>query len=52
MSMTQQEHDLLNRYEEQLRDTLTKHLTEDKWLEGRLLEVEELNEKWHAAAPS
>ena len=52
MSMTEKEHDLLNRYEEQLRDTLTKHLTEDKWLEGRLLEVEELNEKWHAAAPS
>lgn len=50
--MNEQQHELLNRYEEQLRDTLTKHLTENKWLEGRFLEVEELNEKWHAAAPS
>lgn len=50
--MNEQQHDLLNKYEEALRKTLTERLTEGKWLEGRLLEVEELNEKWHAAAPS
>lgn len=50
--MTEQQHDLLNKYEEQLRQTLVERLSERKLLEGRLLEVEELNEKWHAAAPS
>ena len=50
--MTEQQHDLLNRYEESLRKTLTERLTNGKWLEGRFLEVEELNEKWKAAAPS
>ena len=50
--MTEQQHDLLNKYEESLRKTLTDRLTEGKWLEGRLLEVEELNEKWKSSAPS
>lgn len=50
--MTEQQHELLNKYEEGLRDTLTKHLTEKKALDGRLLEVEELNEKWRTSAPS
>ena len=50
--MTEQQHELLNKYEEGLRDALTKHLTEKKALEGRLLEVEELNEKWRTSAPS
>ena len=50
--MTDQQHDILNRYEESLRKTLTERLTSLGWLEGRLLEVEELNEKWHDAAPS
>lgn len=50
--MTEQQHELLNRYEESLRDALTKHLTEKKALDGRLLEVEELNDKWRASAPS
>ena len=50
--MTEQQHELLNRYEEGLRDTLTKHLTEKKALDGRFLEVEELNEKWRTSAPS
>lgn len=50
--MTEQQHDLLNKYEESLRKTLTDRLTEGKWLEGRLLEVEELNEKWKCSAPS
>lgn len=50
--MTGQQHELLNKYEEGLRDALTKHLTEKKALDGRLLEVEELNEKWRTSAPS
>lgn len=50
--MTEQQHDILNRYEESLRKTLTDHLSQRKWLDGRLLEVEELNEKWRSSAPS
>lgn len=50
--MTEQEHDLLNRYEESLRKTLTEYLTGQGILEGRLLEVEELSEKWRTSAPS
>lgn len=50
--MTEQQHELLNKYEEGLRDALIKHLTEKKALDGRLLEVEELNEKWRTSAPS
>jgi hypothetical protein len=50
--MTEQEHGLLNRYEESLRKSLTEHLTSLKALDGRLLEVEELNEKWRSSAPS
>lgn len=50
--MTEQQHELLNRYEESLRQALVKHLTEKGLLEGQLLEVEELNQKWHDAAPS
>lgn len=50
--MTEQQHDILNRYEESLRKTLTDHLSQRKWLDGRLLEVEELNERWRSSAPS
>lgn len=50
--MNQDQHDLLNRYEVALRETLIKRLSDSKWLEGQLLEVEELNQKWHDAAPS
>ena len=50
--MTEQEHELLNRYEESLRKSLTEHLTSLKALDGRLLEAEELNEKWRSSAPS
>ena len=31
---------------------LVERLTKDGWLEGQMLTVEELNDKWHAAAPS
>ena len=44
--------DLLARYEESLRKTLIERLTNDKWLEGQLLTVEELNDKWRTSAPS
>ena len=50
--MTEQHHAILNRYEASLRTTLVKRLTDAKWLEGQLLEVEELNEKWRSSAPS
>ena len=50
--MTEQQHELLNRYEEALRSALIKHITEKGLLEGQLLEVEELNEKWRSSAPS
>lgn len=50
--MTEQQHDILNRYEESLRTALIKRLTDGKWLDGQLLEVEELNEKWRSSAPS
>ena len=50
--MTEQQHDILNRYEESLRTTLVKRLTDSQWLAGQFLEVEELNEKWRTSAPS
>jgi hypothetical protein len=50
--MTEQQHDILNRYEESLRKSLTERLSQTKWLDGRFLEVEELNEKWRTSAPS
>ena len=50
--MTEQQHDILNRYEESLRKSLTERLSQTKWLDGRFLEVEELNEKWRSSAPS
>ena len=46
------QHDLLNRYEEGLRKTLIDFLTKEGMMDGRLLEVEELNEKWKTSAPS
>ena len=50
--MTEQQHDILNRYEESLRKQLTERLSQAGWLDGRFLEVEELNEKWRTSAPS
>ena len=43
---------MLNRYEEGLRKTLIDFLTKEGMMDGRLLEVEELNEKWKTSAPS
>ena len=50
--MTEQQMELLAKYEEQLRTMLTERLTKEGWLDGGMLTVDELNEKWHAAAPS
>lgn len=50
--MTEQQHDILKRYEESLRKSITDFLSEGKWLDGHLLEVEELNDKWRTSAPS
>lgn len=41
----------LLRYEEQLMQTLLEKCTSQKFLDGQLLEVEELNEKWSEMAP-
>lgn len=50
--MTEQQHELLNRYEERLRKAVVEYLTEHKWLDGQLLSVEELNDKWRTSAAS
>ena len=50
--MTEQQHELLNKYEEGLRKMVTDYLSEQHELEGQLLEVEELKEKWKSSAPS
>ena len=50
--MNKEQLDLLNRYEESLRKTLTDFLTKEGMMDGRILEVEELNEKWKSSAPS
>lgn len=50
--MKTEELELLNRYEEGLRKTLTDFLTKEGMMDGRQLEVEELNEKWKSSAPS
>lgn len=50
--MTEQQHALLNTYEENLHKAIAEHLTSHKELEGRLIEVEELNQLWRKSAPS
>ena len=50
--MDNTQHELLNRYEENLRKSLIDFLTKQGMMDGRPLEVEELNEKWHTSAPS
>ncbi len=50
MEDTQKE--FLADYERRLREMLVGNLSSTGKLDGQLLTVEELNEKWHAAAPS
>ena len=42
----------LNSFTEKLSDTLVKQCTADGMLDGKMLMVEELNEKWRSSAPS
>ena len=41
----------LNSFTEKLSDTLVKQCTADGMLDGKMLIVEELNEKWRTSAP-
>lgn len=41
----------LNSFTEKLSDTLVKQCTADGMLDGKMLMVEELNEKWRTSAP-
>ena len=50
--MNKKQLELLSRYEESLRKNLTEYLTKEGMMDGRILEVEELNEKWKSSAPS
>ena len=50
--MNKEQLELLSRYEESLRKNLTEYLTKEGMMDGRILEVEELNEKWKSSAPS
>ncbi len=49
--MKQEESQFLNEYEERLMQTLLRQFTDAGFLEGQLLEVEELDEKWRTSAP-
>ena len=49
--MEQKELEFLNSFTEKLSDTLVKQCTADKMLDGKMLLVEELNEKWRTSAP-
>ena len=49
--MEQKELEFLNSFTEKLADTLVKQCTADKMLDGKMLLVEELNEKWRTSAP-
>ena len=49
--MEQKELEFLNSFAEKLSDTLVKQCTADKMLDGKMLLVEELNEKWRTSAP-
>ena len=41
----------LNSFTEKLSDTLVKQCTADGMLDGKMLMVEELNDKWRTSAP-
>ena len=49
--MEEKELEFLNSFTEKLSDTLVKQCTADKMLDGKMLLVEELNEKWRTSAP-
>ncbi|MBR4995827.1 MAG: hypothetical protein IKY82_07175 [Alistipes sp.] len=49
--MEQKELEFLNSFAEKLSDTLVKQCTADGMLDGKMLLVEELNDKWRTSAP-
>lgn len=49
--MEQKDIDFLNSFTEKLSDTLVKQCTADEMLDGKMLLVEELNDKWRTSAP-
>ena len=49
--MEEKDLEFLNSFTEKLSDTLVKQCTADKMLDGKMLLVEELNEKWRTSAP-
>ena len=49
--MEDKDREFLNSFAEKLSDTLVKQCTADAMLDGKMLLVEELNEKWRTSAP-
>ncbi len=49
--MDQDQSQYLAQYEDKLMEALLRQSTECGFLDGQLLEVEELEEKWHTSAP-
>ncbi len=49
--MEQDQSQYLTQYEDKLMQALLRQVTDAGLLEGQLLEVEELEEKWHGSAP-
>ncbi len=47
----QEQSQYLAQYEDRLMETLLRQATDKGFLEGQLLEVAELEEKWHTSAP-
>ena len=50
--MEEKDLELLNTFAENLSKAVVKQCTDDKLLDGQMLTVEELNDKWHTSAPS
>ena len=50
--MEEKELEFLNSFTEKLEKTVVDLCSTDELLDGKMLEVEELNEKWRSSAPS
>lgn len=48
--MEEKDFELLNTFAENLSKAVVKQCSDDKLLDGQMLTVEELNEKWHSSA--
>ena len=49
--MEDKDREFLASFAEKLEKTLVDQCTADQLLDGKILEVEELDEKWHTSAP-